>query len=307
MLMLVGSTALRLRAPTLLVREPRDLDGIGTFDLVQRALKREHRRQPFQSILPAHGAKKMIGYRPGSPWEFEIAWEDSTGADLLKLVAEDPQTMHGNGYLSGVMVPSLDVLYTLKMSHRYLKNSPHFLKTMADIRAMRKAAAQIPERYQVWYKARMKDTYSYGHPNLNQTKMGFFSGDGVKYVFDHDSIHVAMAVHERPAYTFYQKDGSEVLCDRNKWEALPEAYRIAGVLEESYVLALERSQVPHPNKLTPRQSFEKALGKVCTSITSGWFREYAWEHYDEVLQAYDPTYADRFWAAVKTGVVKKLN
>src|SRR5699024_7102820 len=26
-----------------------------------------------------------------------------------------------------------DMVYTLKMSHRYLKNSPHFLKTMEDI------------------------------------------------------------------------------------------------------------------------------------------------------------------------------
>jgi len=33
--------------------------------------------------------------------------------------------------------------------------------------------------------------------------------------------------------------------------------------------------------------FEMALMKVCTSITSGWFREYAWENYQKVLDLYD--------------------
>lgn len=306
MLMLTGSQALQIRCPALLMRQPRDLDGIGTFEEVQGLLKREHQRQPFQSIMPAHGGKKMIGFRPGQPWEFEIAWEGSTGAELLKLVAEDPATLHQNGYAAGTMIPSVDVLYTLKMSHRYLRNSPAFLKTMRDIQELRRIGAKIPDRYQDWYKARMKATYDYGHPKLNQDKMGFFSGDGVKYVFDHDSIHVAVAIHERPAYTYYMKDGAQVQCDRSKWEALPDSFKLAGVLEESYVLALERSQIPHPGVLTPRQSFLKALGKVCTSITSGWFREWAWEHYDQVVAAYDDTYVARFWAAAEAGVAKRL-
>jgi len=37
---------------------------------------------------------------------------------------------------------------------------------------------------------------------------------------------------------------------------------------------------------------------VCTSITSGWFREYAWENYDRVLDLYnslgDDYYIRRF-------------
>ena len=41
-----------------------------------------------------------------------------------------------------------------------------------------------------------------------------------------------------------------------------------------------------------------ALMKVCTSITSGWFREYAWENYDKVLDLYnelgEDDYVQRF-------------
>ncbi len=84
-----------------------------------------------------------------------------------------------------------------------------------------------------------------------------------------------------------------------------EAVRLAGVLEESYVLALERSQVPFKGKLAPKTSFMIALEKVCTSITSGWFREYAWENYNKVLALYDPNYVKKFWEAVDNEVVKQ--
>jgi hypothetical protein len=69
------------------------------------------------------------------------------------------------------------------------------------------------------------------------------------------------------------------------------------VYEESCVLALERSQIPFPDA-SPRKSFEYALMKVCTSITSGFFREWAWEHYDDVLALYNELgendYIERF-------------
>jgi hypothetical protein len=44
-----------------------------------------------------------------------------------------------------------------------------------------------------------------------------------------------------------------------------------------------------------------ALMKVCTSITSGWFRAFAWEHYD-LVQGCIPTAMDKFNAAVANGI-----
>lgn len=41
-----------------------------------------------------------------------------------------------------MVIAPLVLLYTLKMSHEYLKDSPHFLKTMKDIQTMRKYNAQ---------------------------------------------------------------------------------------------------------------------------------------------------------------------
>ena len=111
-----------------------------------------------------------------------------------------------------------------------------------------------------------------------------------------------MVFHQKrvyvPAYTKYMKDGAQVMTSKDKFFAANEFVRLLGVYEESCVLALERSQIPHDFKPSPRYSFELALMKVCTSITSGWFREYAWENYDKVLDLYnelgEDDYVQRF-------------
>ncbi|WP_457832940.1 DUF7275 domain-containing protein, partial [Staphylococcus aureus] len=45
----------------------------------------------------------------------------------------------------------------------------------------------------------------------------------------------------------------------------------------------ERHQIPNNFNPDPTGSFMYALEKVCTSITSGWFREYAWENYHKIV------------------------
>ena len=77
------------------------------------------------------------------------------------------------------------------------------------------------------------------------------------------------------------------------------------MLEETQVLALERSQVLFEN-VEPKKSFDMALNKVCSSITSGWFREYAWENYKNVQKLYEADYVERFWKDVEIGLVKPL-
>lgn len=150
----------------------------------------------------------------------------------------------------------------------------------------------------------MKETYSYQHPKLNRKKSEFFNPDaGVQYIYDHDSIHEAMKHGDKPAYSYFKPDEAEVLTSRKMFEALPYEVRLNAVLEESYVLALERSQIPHP-KSDPEWSFLTALEKVCTSITSGWFREFAWENYHQAVNRYDPNYVEWFRYGLARGVVK---
>lgn len=201
----------------------------------------------------------------------------------------------------GVVVAGLNVLYAIKMSHRYLRNSPHFLKTYRDIMKMRKLGANMddPVLHEI-FKLREKETYNYKHPVLDQDKAGFFSGDGINYIYDHDTIHEAVMIGDKPAYTNYIVEGADVMTSKEKFFAQNDYIKLLGVYEETCVLALERSQIPNEFSLDPRQSFVTALVKVCSSITSGWFREYAWENFDTVISMYrkfgEDDYIKRFKA-----------
>lgn len=138
-------------------------------------------------------------------------------------------------------------------------------------------------------------------PRLQNIQKENFFTNNVKYVYDHDTIHAAVKLLDRPAYTYYMQDGAEVNCDKTKFYEQPEIVRLYGVLEESYVLALERSVIPF--KSDPDKAFKMALQKVCTSITGGWFREYAWDNYDKVLKLYHKSYVDKFNAALSKGEI----
>jgi hypothetical protein len=160
---------------------------------------------------------------------------------------------------------------------------------------------KIPDNLKDWYKERCTETYSYAHPKLNVSKADFFT-DNVKYVYDHDSVHEVVKVGDRPAYTYFKV--GEVECSKDLFRFCRDDIQLASVLEESYVLALERHQIPNDFRPDPVVSFMMALQKVCTSITSGWWRSFAWEHYWDAVKQYDNTYVERFKQGITTGQVK---
>jgi hypothetical protein len=252
--------------------------------------------QPYDHVYPLSG-DKLVGKGNGTVVEVEVAWPGSTGEELLALVYEHGLAQCGNA-------ANADVCLALKLSHRF-KASPHFHKTRKDILALRKAGASVLPVLVDWLKRREKETLAYHqHPKLNQSSMGFFRPEEVPYQYVHDTIHLAMAHGTRPAYMEFQMDGAEVRVDRRKWDALPESVRLNSVLEEAYVLALERHQIPNHFTPDPRDSFLIALEKVCTTIASGWWREWAWEHWDEVVAQFNQGYVERLKQGIASGVVK---
>ncbi len=307
-MLLIGSHALNYHFPEQVPGPGRFIDK--DFICSYEDLEEWKKNKKFRSLYPIDSGKKMVGkFLKEGICEFELAWEKSTAEAFLQLVDADPETSRLYAKEpDNFLVPSLNALFALKCSHKYLRNSPHFLKTMNDINFMKSKGAVISDHYKAWFKIREKETYNYKHPNLEQNKMGFFNpNEGIKYVYDHDSIHRQVAQGERPAYTYYQKDNSEVQCDKDKFFTVSEEVRLNGVFEEAMVLALERSQIPYKGKVEPKRSFEIALQKVCSSITSGWFRAYAYDHYHEVLNLYDEKYVEKFWVAVANGRVKELD
>lgn len=273
-------------------REPADIDLVGSSHAVRNFCQN---LGDIKSIYPTEEGKKVFALvkvlGKNQIVEAEITWNGSLSKALFELIKQDSETVFTNG----LMIPSLDILYMLKMSHRYLRNSPHFKKTMDDIHCLRSRGAKIKEEYRDFYHFRKKETYNYKHPKLDVSKKDFFMGDGIKYVYDHDSIHEAVKHLSRPAYTFFKEPNSEVQCSKKLFFEAEEKIRLYAVLEEAYVLALERSQVPHRNKVNSKESFEIAMTKICSSITSGWFREFAWENWNKVFELSNMNYAENFF------------
>lgn len=296
-MILVGSRALALRAPHLLMRQCKDFDFVCTGDEFNQWIKTNSEKVGVKKVYPEKN--KMI-VEGSSNCEFEINAPGTSTEMLLDLVEGDSESIE----TSFGWVPTLDMLFTIKSSHKYLRNSPHFWKTLVDYHIMKRVGAKVRPEYQEFLKLREKETYNYAHPKLNVTKDNFFKDDGIDYKWDHDDIHKSVARGERPAYTYYLKDGEQVQCSKAKFFAVPQEVRLNGVVEEAAVLAIERSLVPHPGVWSPEYAWKFALAKVCSSITSGWFREFAYENCLEILKQFPTGYWEKFQDDIAKGLVK---
>lgn len=296
-MILIGSRALLLREPGLIFRKPVDFDFVGTRAEFDSWLETNFTKINPTKVYPQKN--KMI-VEGSTNIEFEILGEAPSTEMLITLVESDKDSIETPfGW-----VPNVDMLFTIKSSHKYLKNSPHFWKTLVDYHIMKDAGAVVRPEYQTFLKVREKETYNYAHPKLNQSKDGFFSDDAIQYVYDHDTIHESVAIGDRPAYTYYMKDGEQVQCDKNKFFEVSQEIRLNGVIEEAAVLAIERSLVPNPGVWTPEYAWKFALSKVCSSITSGWFRAFAYDNALQILKLYPKGYWEKFQEDVLNGRVK---
>jgi hypothetical protein len=299
-MILIGSRALKLRAYSLFKRQPKDFDFIATQDEVTTWLSKNLSKFKHFKAYSLEGKHDKYIVEGDSICEFELVKPNTSTEMLVNLVQSDKDTIE----TSFGLLPSLDVLFTIKSSHRHLKNSPFFWKNLSDYHLMKQMGAVVRPEFQAFLKLREKETYDYNHPKLNQNKKEFFSDDNISYKYDHDDIHKAVALYDRPAYTYYMKDGEQVFSDKEKFFACSREIQLAGVIEESSVLAVERSLVPHPGVMTAEQAWHFAFSKVCTSITSGWFREFAYENAPEILKSYPVDYFNKFQKSLSDGLIK---
>src|SRR5271167_1508710 len=246
-MILIGSTALAYRnqlanLASKLVTS--DIDIICTVEEMQGFLEG---KKPTL-CYPINKGRKYIVKLGGIMYEFEPTWEGTTGEELAHIVYDDHETMRVNHPTLGtVHIPSIHVLYALKMSHRFKKNSIHFLKTMHDIQFLRRCGAELKPCLEPFYNHRMAEQTAV-HPKLNVLKEEFFT-ENFEYVYDHDSIHEAIKHLEHPAYWYFKPKDKPVMTDRKMFDALPESTKLLSVLEEAYVLALERSQIPFDGQI----------------------------------------------------------
>lgn len=294
-----------------LPRKPSDIDWFGPISFVEQALQaffpnghELHSQSPQKSIyrIKTDGKQVML--------EVENSDANENSSQIYEAMLSERCGSSNYGFVKDhiqVVPASLDWLLFFKESHKFKKDSVHFLKTLNDIKLLHDIGALLPLDSWELLDEREKLTYTNKLPNLNVKKNEFFNPETVNYKYDHDSIHLAVAVYDKPAYNYYKPDESEVYCSEEMFWAVGGDIRLAGVYEEACVLALERSLIPFNFKPNPDKAFATALEKVCTSITSGWFRDYAYSHYHEVWALYHKNggkaYVTRFQRALEAGKI----
>lgn len=285
-MLIIGSRALVHNNPQLAeTRKPVDWDYIATIE--QFTVWHKANKHKLKFAVPTQGGKYYhCQDKDGVHYEFEIAWPGTSALMLLEMYEMTHVNIHP------VVVNNNDLL-AIKLSHRFKKNSPHTLKTMRDIHLLREIVGVgqglewMDEELTAFYTLREKESYTYSHPKLNVSSKEFFSDDNINYIYSHDALHKVVALDGSPAYLNYMKDGSEVMVDMDKFFTCSDRIKLLGGLEESLVLCAERSLIAYDFKPDPDKMFEYALQKLCTSISSGRFRSFCWENYNNIVDMYN--------------------
>lgn len=174
-----------------------------------------------------------------------------------------------------------------RKSFKHLEDYSHLL----DYVQLSEEEKQISIEYRDWLieYAYHSDPRLLHFPKLNKTKDQFFT-DGVTYYVDHDLIHEKVAIGDRPAYTYCLT--GEVMFSNKIFNELEYEKKVHMVLEESFVLALERALIPlfkgevYVPAITPQEAFQYALVRVATNITSGDFRAFAADNFYKIYETY---------------------
>lgn len=133
-----------------------------------------------------------------------------------------------------------------------------------------------------------KKEFPQGNPNLMQSKEDFFN-DAVKKKYDHDYLHELVAFYDKPLYTRLLRQEGLAWCEKDKWNLLSEGDKLKCVVEEVQVIAIERFMIPTDWCYNSKRAYFKALQKVCTTLCSGWFRDFAIDNYPDIISLYDST------------------
>jgi hypothetical protein len=179
-------------------------------------------------------------------------------------------------------------LTIIKRSHlwrdlSFQKHITHYHKHLARYRSAFTASDEHMLENRIAYTMK---AYPQGHPSLKKSVEDFFD-DYVEKKYNHDYLHELVAYHDKPLYTQLQRDASSAWCEKDLWDKLSNDDKIKCVAEEAQVIAIERFLVPSNWNYAPRHAYLKALDKVCTTLCSGWFRDFAIDNYPEIFNLCD--------------------
>lgn len=262
----------------------------------------------YAQVQGAAGITKLHGHTSKLRFEIEVAEPALSAYAVLQTAERLGAAVDTGSTAGGYWIAPLAVLEAIKTAHVVFPH--HFAKHVADLHAIRRAMAaptatasatasatwRDPALQRLVVQRRIEHYLMHGvpgfHLNLNQTNDGFLEGDDAVHVeryIKHDDLHELVKLDTRPAYDNLRADRTKALMSKALFEQADRAQQLNCVREECMSIALERYLLPGRVQ-DAQQAYARALARVCTTLTKGWFREFALDAYPEV--AHVPAAAD---------------
>ena len=306
-MLVVGSKALNYHFPEF-QREVKDIDIIGTTDDIKYLIKTLNP----EKVLDNHNITTLLNIQNQNEFfntkNVEVLNSDNSEA-LTEYVKYETNVNLGGG----LRYASPEVLLSLKKSHIHFPIK--FQKHIKDYNLLLDFLKE--DKLANITKINFKETeLRFGKlktPSLKKSTRKFFdqSEGYLKYFYVHDDIHQVMAHYDRPIYEDMQTTSESAWCQKELWDNFSFEKKAKCVLEEAYVIALERKIIPMLNGVSDVVSSKKALEwslmRICTTLCSGWFRQFAADNYSRICEYVNHQYVQKFLEAEQMGKIKKIN
>ncbi|PKY31312.1 hypothetical protein RhiirB3_448853 [Rhizophagus irregularis] len=148
---------------------------------------------------------------------------------------------------------------------------------------------QRDESIELMLKTRIKETEIIrgipgAHINLNMSNDDFLENKDDLFVqkrVPHDDLHERVKYGDHPIHQGLKDDQSKAWIKKSLFEKLDYQTKINCVKEEAMAIALERYLIPMISK-DQENSNKLALARICTTLTRGWFRQFAIDNHPRV-------------------------
>jgi hypothetical protein len=237
--------------------------------------------------------------------QIEIILADNSKSDQMYL-----EIMNAN---TGLNIATPEILFSIKKSHihypiKFEKHIIHYCFLYEKLEGI--------DKFEEITKIRSKETEQrlgkLKTPSLKKS-VGEFFGQSEKFVksfFTHDDMHRMVAHYNEPLYEKMQAEEGSVFCSKDLWNNFKKEDKIKTVLEEAYVIALERKILPMLFSggvyWSDEGAFDWALKRICTNLTSGFFRDFATNNYLKIKESYNKNYVLDFLEKYNSSLIKRI-
>lgn len=283
----------------------RDIDIIGTSEYAEKLIKTLNPK----NVKRTEYLVSLIGINKTEQFDTNnveiLLCDNSTSLKMYREYCKDNS--------EELIIAPNEVLFSLKKSHihypiKFKKHIEVYNKLYTELSGIDKLS-HITKINDKETELRLGKLVT---PKLNKSAKQFF-GQSNGYVTDyfiHDDIHRMVAHLDKPMYEYMQKDSESAMCSKEMWDDFTPINKLHCILEECYVIALERKILPMlfggKKYISSKEAFEWALMRVCTNLCGGWFREHATNNYLQINDMYNKDYVEDFLGKYDKGLIKKI-